>query len=97
MNRVFRDSLRSDYSVLLQCPFLPRTRVVSVIREEFGSKAVKREDLQQIIEEQWTEVGLVLNCYVDTQGQALSVQPIQVSLFPLVSRRNHLQNGTWLD
>ncbi len=76
MNRVFRDSLKSDYSVLLQCPLLPRNQVVSVIREEFGSKTVKRKDLQRVVEEQWTEVSLVLNCSVDSQGQTISVQSI---------------------
>ena len=76
MNRVFRDSLKSDYSVLLQCPILPRNQVVSVIREEFGSKTVKRKDLQRVVEEQWTEVSLVLNCSVDSQGQTISVQSI---------------------
>ena len=76
MNRVFRDSLKSDYSVLLQCPLLPRNQVVSVIREEFGSKTVKRKDLQRVVEEQWTEVSLVPNCSVDSQGQTISVQSI---------------------
>ena len=85
MNRVLRDSLKSDYSVLLQCPLLPRNHVVSVIREEFGSKTVKREDLQRIVEEQWTEVRLVLNSSLDSQGQAISVQSIQVPVFPLCS------------
>ena len=77
MNRVFRDSLKSDYSVLLQCPLLPRNQVVSVIREEFGSKTVKRKDLQRVVEEQWTEVSLVLNCSVDSQGQTISVTSVQ--------------------
>ena len=76
MNRVFRDSLKSDYSVLLQCPLLPRNQVVSVIREEFGSKTVKRKDLQRVVEEQWTEFSLFLNCSVDSQGQTISVQSI---------------------
>ena len=62
MKQVLKDSLKSDYAILLQCPFLQRNRVVSVVREEYGSKAENRRDLQQIIEEQWTEVSLVLRC-----------------------------------
>ena len=49
---------------------------MNYVREEFGSKTVKRKDLQRVVEEQWTEVSLVLNCSVDSQGQTISVQSI---------------------
>ena len=51
------DPLSSEYICLLSCPFLRKDQVTAVVRKEYGSKAEDREDLKEIIESEWVEVG----------------------------------------
>ena len=67
MKHLLKDVLKTDYSLLVHCPFIKQADLRVIVGKEYGCKAIEHTKLLSVIDNEWNFVEFIIfyhcRCY----------------------------------